>query len=193
MKKGFLLLVLLLSYNLTACSSEKAEPPLETAAEKEQITSAAQAFAETKTAAEEETKESEDLFSALGFPILLPENPNWITNVEYYQQKENSLEIYYHDDILGGDCILLADKESISDLSDITYDESAEETWEGDTASGQKIYVKVQHSTDGKIVTAVWEYNHYQFAIQGNVPDDVADTNSIPKTALYVIYNFESE
>ena len=74
----------------------------------------------------------------------------------------------------------------------MSFDESAEETWMGDTASGQTTYIKVRHSSDGKAVIASWEYNNYKFAIQGNVPDNMADTNTIPKTARYVISGFES-
>lgn len=201
MKKRILLLLFLLSYNLVACSSEKTnlnsssdfiiENKSDVAESIEQSTSQDLLEIEQETA--NKTEDTKNLFCALGFPVLLPENPNWIKNVEYNQPNENRLEIHYYDDILGGDCIMLADKENISDLlTTTTFDESAEETWTGKTAFGQIIYVKVQHSIDDKIVIATWEYNHYKFAIQANILNDMTDTNSIPKVACYIIGNFET-
>ena len=71
------------------------------------------------------------------------------------------------------------------------YDELSEEIWMGNTTSGQMIYVKVQHFTDDNIILATWEYQNYSFSIQGSVAGDMTDTNVIPKTALFIISNFE--
>lgn len=38
------------------------------------------------------------------------------------------------------------------------------------------------------MVLATWEYNEYAFAIIG---EDVSDSTSIPKVALYIIYNLD--
>lgn len=121
----------------------------------------------------------------------MPENPSWIKNADYKQLDENSLEVYYHDSILDSDCKLSVAKDTALVLSENTYDEALSEVWEGNTTSGQTVYVKVQHSADGKTMLATWEYDNYKFAIQGDVPNDITDTSSIPKTALSVIDNFE--
>lgn len=138
-----------------------------------------------------ETKNPEDLFSEFGLSILLPEHSNWITNVEYTQIDETSLEIHYYDDIANIDCNLLAVKDGILEMENNDYDESREEIWQGSTTSGQTIYVKANHSVDNKMIVVTWEYNNYKFAIQGNVLNDMTDTNPIPKTALFIISHFE--
>lgn len=138
-----------------------------------------------------ETKNPEDLFSEFGLSIVLPENSNWITDVEYTQIDETSLEIHYYDDIADIDCNLLAVKDEILEMENNDYDKSREEIWQGSTTSKQIIYVKVNYSVDNKMIFVTWEYNNYKFAIQGNVLNDMTDTNSIPKTALFVISHFE--
>lgn len=138
-----------------------------------------------------ETKNPEDLFSEFGLSIVLPENSNWITDVEYTQIDETSLEIHYYDDIADIDCNLLAVKDEILEMENNDYDKSREEIWQGSTTSKQIIYVKANYSVDNKMIFVTWEYNNYKFAIQGNVLNDMTDTNSIPKTALFVISHFE--
>ncbi len=202
MKKKIGLSMLLLSVFLTACSSGRAdtESAVEAATQNEsdmkQVAvqeTIMQNEPDSEQAAEQEniTQNESDLEQvaqerALGFPVLLP-GFDWIKNVEYSQPGEDSLRIDYYDESLGGDCILTAGRESILDLSDTAFDESEEETWMGDTASGQTVYIKVQHSADGKVMTASWEYMDYQFVLLANVSNDTADTNMVPKTARSVI------
>ena len=111
--------------------------------------------------------------------------------MEYTQIDETSLEIHYYDDIANIDCNLLAVKDGILEMENNDYDESREEIWQGSTTSGQTIYVKANHSVDNKMIVVTWEYNNYKFAIQGNVLNDMTDTNPIPKTALFIISHFE--
>lgn len=138
-----------------------------------------------------EIEHSGDLSSIFGFPVLLPENEHWIKNVEYKQTDANHLEVFYYDDFLGGNCKLSVGKNPMTFKHNNLYDELSEEIWMGNTTSGQMIYVKVQHFTDDNIILATWEYQNYSFSIQGSVAGDMTDTNVIPKTALFIISNFE--
>lgn len=180
-----------------ACASPKNNPqaPMKTTTEKNSSPSeslpesSAPPLPDAKK--EEEEQNPEALFSAFGLPVLLPENSSWIQDVTYSQAGENGLEISYHDSISDMDCTLSAIRNGELDLENGTYDESLDETWTGNTASGQWVSVKVQHPVDEKTILAVWEYGNYRFAIQGNVPDHATDTNTVPKTALSVISNLE--
>ncbi len=130
---------------------------------------------------------AEELADTFGISIVLPENSTWIADEKYYLVDENNLEITYHDFIVDSDCTLLVSKNRNLNLPQNEYDETRNESWEGKTVSGQNIVVKVQHESDnGKMLLATWEYNEYQFAIIG---EDKDDSKSIPKTALYIIYN----
>lgn len=139
---------------------------------------------------EPKIEKPEDIFAEIGLTILLPENTNWINNTEYTLIDENNLEICYYDDISGMDCKLSATRNSTLNLTVDRYENALEETWQGETPAGDIVFVKVQHSEDGKKVLATWEYGEYKFAIQGNA-DDITDTSSISKTALYIISNLE--
>lgn len=128
---------------------------------------------------------AEELADTFGILILLPENSSWIADEEYCLVDENNLKITYHDFIADTDCTLLASKNNKLNLPQNEYDETLNESWEGKTISSQNIAVKVQHKrNDEKMVLATWEYNEYQFAIIG---EDVNDSTSIPKVALYII------
>lgn len=131
--------------------------------------------------------EPEEVFSAFGVVVSLPENSNWIKNTEYTLLDEKHLEILYYDGIAETNCKMLAVRDGVLDLPEDSYDEALEETWEGTSPAGETVYVKVQHSADGDRILATWEYEEYKFAIQGDV--NVEDTNSIPKAALYIISN----
>lgn len=196
--KGKMILPLMLLFFLTACSSGEIKTELSTEItaqnelSPEQATTRALMENETdnpENLTQDETGNPEALVSALGFPVLLP-GFDWIKNVVYSQPGEGSLQIDYYDESLGGDCVLTVGRESALDHTDCTFDESAEETWVGDTASGQTIYIKVQHSTDGRVVAAEWEYLDYRFVLCANVLNDFADTNMVPKTVRSVIGNF---
>lgn len=191
--KRKVLWILLISCMITACSSKKPdiEMPFENIFNTEETAWKPVTQNLPNMEEKEEMVNMENLSAGFGLSVLLPENSNWIQNAEYKQIDENHLEIYYYDNILEVDCKLLAVRDSMIDLSDNLYDESLEETWVGSTASGQSIYVKVQHSVDGKMILATWEYDDYKFAIQADLSDDVTDTNSIPKTALSIIDKFE--
>ena len=139
---------------------------------------------------EPEIEKPEDIFAEFGLSVLLPENTNWIKNTEYTLSDENNLEFCYYDNISGMDCKLSAAKNSTWNLAGDRYEDTLEETWQGETLSGDIVYVKVQHSGDNKKVLAIWEYGEYKFAIQGSA-DEMTDTSSISKTALYIISNFE--
>ena len=97
MKK--LVLLLLLFCTMTGCSSKKSngKASIEITVENEECNS--EEILETSiqniSYIEIETKNPEDLFSEFGLSILLPEHSNWITNVEYTQIDETSLEIHY--------------------------------------------------------------------------------------------------
>lgn len=124
-----------------------------------------------------------------GILISLPENANWITDVEYSFADENNLTITYHDSIADSDCTLLVAKNEDINLPSNEYDETSHESWEGKTVSDQLITVKVQHKKDDeKAVLATWEYNEYRFAIMG---EDQNDSDSIPKAALSIIYELD--
>lgn len=131
------------------------------------------------------------MFRGFGITVQLPGNGSWIQNREYRQPDEDHIEICYHDDILDADCKLLAVRGGTPELPDIVYDASLEETWEGAAASGQKVYVRVQSSADGKQVLATWEYEEYQFAIYAELPMAGMDNGAVPKAALGVISNLE--
>ena len=139
---------------------------------------------------EPEIEKPEDIFAVFGLIVSLPENANWINNTEYTLLDENNLEIGYYDNISGIDCRLSVARNSTLNLPKYTYDDALEETWQGETLAGDTVYVKVQHSVDDRKVLAAWEYGEYKFAIQGDV-NDMTDTSSIPKTALYIISNLE--
>lgn len=128
---------------------------------------------------------AEELADKFGILISLPENPNWIADSEYYLADENNLRISYYDLIADADCTLLVSKNNNLNLPQVEYDETLNESWEGNTISSQHIVVKVQHeNNDENMVLATWEYNEYQFAIIG---EDVNDSTPIPKVALYII------
>lgn len=126
-----------------------------------------------------------------GITVQLPGNDNWIQDREYRQPDADHMEICYHDAILDADCKLLAVRGGTPGLPDIVYDAALEETWEGDTASGQKVYVRVQRSGDGKQVLATWEYGEYQFAIYAEMSSEKMDIGAVAKAALGVISNLE--
>lgn len=192
MKK--LVLLLLLFCTMIGCSSKKSnvKASIETTLEREcNSEEMLETSIQNVSHIQIEMKNPEDLFSKFGLSIVLPENSNWITDVEYTQIDETSLEIHYYDDIANIDCNLLAVKDGILEMENNDYDKSREEIWQGSTTSGQTIYVKVNHSVDNKLIFVTWEYNNYKFAIQGNVLNDMTDTNPIPKTALFVISHFE--
>lgn len=193
MRRTFLLL-LLISCMTAACASQRGDIQTLTAKKAERNAVLAESLPQSPVLPlpdAEEEQNTEALFSAFGLPVLLPENPSWIQDVTYGQAGDSGLEISYHDAISDMDCTLSAVRDAELDLDNGTYDESLDETWTGNTASGQWVSVKVRHPADGKTVLAVWEYGNYRFAIQGNVPDHAADTNTVPKTALFVISNLE--
>lgn len=135
------------------------------------------------------TVNAETLVDIFGISILFPENSTWIADNEYYLVDEDNLKITYHDFVADADCTLLVSKNNNLNLPQNKFDEALNESWEGDTISNQHIVVKVQHeNNDGKMVLATWEYNEYAFAIIG---EDVSDSTSIPKVALYIIYNLD--
>lgn len=135
------------------------------------------------------TVNAETLADIFGISILFPENSTWIADNEYYLVDEDNLKITYHDFVADADCTLLVSKNNNLNLPQNKFDEALNESWEGDTISNQHIVVKVQHeNNDGKMVLATWEYNEYAFAIIG---EDVSDSTSIPKVALYIIYNLD--
>lgn len=131
------------------------------------------------------------MFRDFGITIQLPGNSRWIQDREYRQPDEVYMEIYYHDAILNADCKLLVVRDRVLELPDMIFDESSEETWEGAAVFGQKVYVRVQRSADGKQVLATWEYEEYQFAIWAEAPSEVTDIGAVPKTALGIISNLE--
>ena len=135
------------------------------------------------------TVNAETLADIFGISILFPENSTWIADNEYYLVDEDNLKITYHDFVADADCTLLVSKNNNLNLPQNKFDEALNESWEGDTISNQHIVVKVQHeNNDGKMVLATWEYNEYAFAIIG---EDVSDSTSIPKVALYIIYHLD--
>ena len=135
------------------------------------------------------TVNAETLADIFGISILFPENSTWIADNKYYLVDEDNLKITYHDFVADADCTLLVSKNNNLNLPQNKFDEALNESWEGDTISNQHIVVKVQHeNNDGKMVLATWEYNEYAFAIIG---EDVSDSTSIPKVALYIIYNLD--
>ncbi len=132
---------------------------------------------------------AENLEDTFGILILLPENANWIADSEYSLVDENNLKITYHDSIADTDCTLLAAKNENLDLPPNEYDETLDESWEGETLSNQNIAVKVQHGkNDENMILTTWEYNEYRFAIMGEVKES---PDSIPKAALHIIKNLE--
>lgn len=139
---------------------------------------------------ESEIEKPEDIFAVFGVIVLLPENTSWINNTEYTLLDENTLEICYYDNISGIDCKLSVARNSTLNLSKYRYNDTLEETWQGETLAGDIVYVKVQHSENNKRILATWEYGEYKFAIQGE-GNDMTDTSSIPKTALHIIGNLE--
>lgn len=164
---------------LTACSKGEAvtEYSAETSVEKE--------------ADLEETIDSAKITENFGISILFPENPNWIKDIEYSRLEDNSMEIHYRDSTLEADCTFSAVRGDTLELPDREYDKNLDETWETSTLSEQRVYVKVQHSTDGESVLASWEYGNYKFAIWGNLSDGGMDSSAIAKTALYVVEHME--
>lgn len=131
------------------------------------------------------------MFRDFGMMIQLPGNGNWIQDREYRQPDADHMEICYHDAILDADCKLLAVRGGTPELPDIVYDAALEEIWEGDAASGQKVYVRVQRSGDGKQVLATWQYGEYQFAIYAEMSSEKMDIGAVAKAALGVISNLE--
>ncbi|MDE6664204.1 MAG: hypothetical protein K2K46_12805 [Lachnospiraceae bacterium] len=139
----------------------------------------------TMEATEYSDTNAEELADTFGILISLPENPNWIVDSKYYLADENNLRISYYDLIADADCTLLVSKNNNLNLPQVEYDETLNESWEGNTIGSQHIVVKVQHENNGEnMVIATWEYNEYQFAIIGK---DVNDSTPIPKVALYII------
>jgi CYTH domain-containing protein len=132
--------------------------------------------------------QADNLVDTFGISISLPENPNWIKNTEYNLIDKNNLKITYYDAIAEADCtVFVANNESLT-LPEIEYDESLNESWEGETTDNQNILVTVKHGKDASTVLATWEYNTYKFAIIG---EDEDSSESIPKVALNIIYNLE--
>lgn len=131
------------------------------------------------------------MFRDFGIMVQLPGNDNWIQDREYRQPDKDHMEICYHDTVLDADCKLLAVRGGDPELPDIVYDASLEETWEGTAVSGQRVYVRVQRSADGKEVLATWEYEEYQFAIYARMPLEGMDIGAVPKAALGLISNLE--
>jgi hypothetical protein len=137
---------------------------------------------------EELNFQDHNLVDTFGISISLPENPNWIKNTEYNLIDKNNLKITYYDAIAEADCtVFVANNESLT-LPEIEYDESLNESWEGETTDNQNILVTVKHGKDDSTVLATWEYNTYKFAIIG---EDEDSSDSIPKVALNIIYNLE--
>ncbi|MCM1258770.1 MAG: hypothetical protein NC307_13060 [Roseburia sp.] len=122
--------------------------------------------------------------------VSLPENTSWIKDVAYTLSGENNLEISYYDGIAEAMCRLLAVRDGELELPDCVYDETREESWEGNAPDGERVYVTVQRFADVREVLAAWEYKEYRFAILGNADAGVEDVSSIAKTALYIIGNF---
>lgn len=140
----------------------------------------------TKEAVQEKG-EGKNIADTFGISILLPENRNWIMNRKYHLSDENNLTIAYYDSVAEADCTILVSKNEDLSLPEVEYDESLNESWEGKTAANQNIIVKVQHGkNDNKAVLATWEYREYEFAIMGEAKKS---SDSIPKTALYIINN----
>lgn len=180
MKKiAYSFIIAIMVCSIVGCSSDKkGETNSENIIESESLTSNSDVKEST------ENSQSADLSLTLGISIELPENENWINHVEYSQSSQNYLLVRYYDEFLQSDCQLTVAKDDVVALPEITFDESQEKTWEGNTGSGDIISVKVQYSKDKEMVFATWTYNNYEFAIQGNAPDQ---NESIPKTALYII------
>lgn len=129
--------------------------------------------------------DADELETAFGISISLPQNRNWISDCEYYLTDENNLQITYYDSIADSNCIVLVSKNEKPVLPENEYNEDLTEFWEGKTIANQTITVKVQHEKDnGSAVLATWEYGEYQFAITGNVIENV---DCIPKVALNII------
>ena len=192
MKKAVTMIFLLSLCSLTACSSEKCGREISMNEDTQKLAdleltdfdTEIQNISELRD--EEEIESPEEIFSVFGIPILLPENNSWIKNTEYTLIDENNLEVCYYDDIAGIDCKLSVVKNGTLEDTAYSYDETLEETWQGDSLAGDTVYVKVQHSVDDGKVLASWEYKNYKFAIQGDI-DPMTDTSPIPKTALYII------
>lgn len=129
----------------------------------------------------------ENIVDTFGISISLPENRNWIVDREDHLSDESNLAITYYDSVADADCTILVSKNGNLTLPEMEYDETRSESWEGKTVSNQNIMVKVQHGkNDNKAVLATWEYKEYRFAITGEVEKS---SDSIPKTALYIINN----
>ncbi len=192
MKKSIIMIFLLFLCLVTACSSEKCGREISMNEDTQKLAdleltdfdTEIQNISELRD--EEEIESPEEIFSVFGIPILLPENNSWIKNTEYTLIDENNLEVCYYDDISGIDCKLSVIKNGTLDDTTYSYDETLDETWQGDSLAGDTVYVKVQHSVDDGKVFASWEYKNYKFAIQGDI-DPMTDTSPIPKTALYII------
>lgn len=178
--------------SLTACSSEKCGTEISMNEDTQKLAdleltdfdTEIQNISELRD--EEEIESPEEIFSVFGIPILLPENDSWIKNTEYTLIDENNLEVCYYDDIAGIDCKLSVVKNGTLEDTTYSYDETLDETWQGESVVGDIVYVKVQHSVDNRKVLVTWEYQNYKFAIQGDV-NAITDTSPIPKTALYII------
>lgn len=118
--------------------------------------------------------DADELETAFGISISLPQNRNWISDCEYYLTDENNLQITYYDSIADSNCIVLVSKNEKPVLPENEYNEDLTEFWEGKTIANQTITVKVQHEKDnGSAVLATWEYGEYQFAITGNAIENV--------------------
>lgn len=125
----------------------------------------------------------------LGIPVALPSNTSWIQNANIIHEDEDCLQIEYYDGILGGKCVLQAVKDGDIDIPGAEPGKQADETWEGNTKSGQLVTIHVFLLE--KQVAAVWEYKNCKFAIIGNLPLEQTDISPVPKTAIYVIEGLE--
>lgn len=192
MKKLIIICLLLIFCTVTACASQNdgTELSIKNGSEKTLVLKKSAIDTEFQNISEAggESEKPEELFFVFGLTILLPENPNWIKNMEYTLIDENNMEIYYYDDIAGVDCKLSVVKNGTLDLPEYEYEKTLEETWQGESPAGDIIYVKLQRAVEDGKVLATWEYRDYKFAIQGDV-NDITDTCPISKTALYIISN----
>ncbi len=200
MKKAILLLtgIIYLYGTLVGCRSSydrivtDDEPPIQnsiSSTEESSLIDNAPVTESEKQAENSNIVNAEKLEDTFGILISLPENTNWIADSEYYLVDENNLKITYHDFIADTDCTLLAAKNENLNLPQNEYDETLDESWEGETISNQNIVVKVQHGkNDENTMLATWEYNEYRFAIMAEVKES---PDSIPKVALYIIKNLD--
>lgn len=139
--------------------------------------------------AEEIKKEEDEILAGFGVPIALPQNENWILNPNVAYLDENRLRMEYYDGILEGRCELRAAKDGEIDLPELEEGREADETWEGETQSGQTVTARVYRLE--RRVIAAWKYENCAFAIVGDASAQKEDVSSVPKAALEVIRGLE--